>query len=164
MNETITEKICINCKQVLPIKNFYSSVLRRKKIYSNYSSRCKQCSAQYYKNWISTSCQRRATVLLNTAKSHSKRKNTPFFITVDDIINQYEIQNGKCYYSGRELSYVTNDKNIMSIDRINPELGYTKNNIVLCCWRVNKMKAGYTTQDFMELCKDVVSFSSTKNF
>jgi hypothetical protein len=82
-----------------------------------------------------------------------------YSISRKDIIHQYELQNGRCYYSGRSLSPVSGDDNIMSIDRKNSSLGYTPENIVICSWRVNKMKNDCSIKDFMALCRDICRFS-----
>ena len=154
-----TEKKCTRCHTVLPIENFY--VTKKTKVYA---SRCKKCELEYHTERFSASYKRRSITLFHGAKSGSKRRKIPFQITKNDIIYQYEKQNGKCYYSGRNLSSVTGDENIMSIDRINSDLGYTPDNIVICCWKVNKMKNTFTSSDFLSLCKDICHFSENRKF
>lgn len=36
----------------------------------------------------------------------------------------------------------------ISLDRRNPNLGYIKENVVLCCWIVNHMKQDYSIEEF----------------
>jgi hypothetical protein len=47
----------------------------------------------------------------------------------------------------------------MSIDRITPDVGYTPENIVICCWKINRMKNDESTQNFLALCTDICHFS-----
>lgn len=154
-----TEKECIKCHNIFPMENFYMA--KETKIYS---ARCKQCDLTYHKIRFGTSYKTRSVTLFNGAKSRSKRRNILFNITKTDIIQQYEKQNGKCYYSGRPLSSVAGNENVMSIDRINSSIGYTPENIVICCWRINKMKNVFSTGDFVTLCKEISSFSDNRHF
>ena len=156
---TGTEKECIKCHNVFPIENFYMA--KETKIYS---ARCKKCDLKDHKRRFNSSYKTRATTLFNAAKSRSKQRNIPFSITKKDIILQYELQKGICYYSGRNLSPVAGDENVMSIDRIDPILGYIPTNIVICCWRVNKMKNDFPSSDFLTLCRDVCHFSENRTF
>lgn len=151
---TGTEKECIRCHRTLPIDDFYKA--KRNGIYS---SRCKQCDNTFHRERFSASYQKRAIILCHSAKSRSKRRGIPFSITTQDIIRQYETQHGKCYYSGRPLTPVPNDDNVMSIDRITPDVGYTPENIVICCWKINRMKNDESTQNFLALCTDICHFS-----
>lgn len=150
-----TEKKCIICHRVLPVEgNFYMA--KKTKIYS---ARCKTCDGKDHRKRYSSSYKARATTLFNSAKSRSQHRNIPFSITKADIIRQYEKQDGKCYYSGRPLSPVAGDENVMSLDRENPSFGYTPDNIVICSWRVNSMKKDFPKDDFLNLCKDICHFS-----
>ena len=144
---------------MLSIDNFYK--VKKSGIYS---SRCKKCDMKHHDERYSKSYKSRAVILCHYAKHRSKLKGIPIGITTQDIIRQYEQQNGKCYYSGRPLSPITGDENIMSIDRINSSIGYTPENIVLCCWKINKMKNDFLVEDFISLCKDVCHFTDNRSF
>jgi hypothetical protein len=56
-------------------------------------------------------------------------------ISMEDIWSQFEKQNFKCYYSGININFYPDSnkvtKQTASIDRINPEIGYIKSNIVI---------------------------------
>lgn len=153
-----TKKTCIGCLQELPLSDFYQA-----KSTGVYFSRCKKCDIAENQRRSSTSYKNRASVICNAARSNSKKRNLPFTITRNDVIRQYEIQKGKCYYSGRPMSWVVRDNNIMSIDRKNPACGYTPDNIVLCCWVVNSMKNNMPPEEFLGLCKDICRFSLESN-
>lgn len=152
-------KPCTDCKRILPLKDFYTTTSRKLNSKTYYSSRCKQCDVQSYKTRFNASYKSRATTLFNGVKSRCRRMGVQYSISRKDIIHQYELQNGRCYYSGRSLSPVSGDDNIMSIDRKNSSLGYTPENIVICSWRVNKMKNDCSIKDFMALCRDICRFS-----
>lgn len=154
---TDTEKECIKCHKTFPLENFYMAIET-----GIYSARCKKCDCDDHRRRFNASYKSRATVLFHSAKSRSRHHHIPFAITKQDIIRQYELQQGKCYYSGRNLSHIAGTENVMSIDRIDPTLGYTPTNIVICCWRVNKMKSNIPSIDFLSLCEDVCHFSANR--
>ena len=157
-----TEKTCIDCRKTFPIECFYTKKERNKYVYR--SSRCKTCDKQDCRKRFNSSPERRAVVLWNSAKSRCKKENIIFSITTQDLIDLYKTQNGKCYYSGKQMSYQGGDKDKMSIDRINSSKGYIKPNIVLCCWQVNDMKNNYSQNDFLFLCKQIYNFSNNRRF
>lgn len=76
-------------------------------------------------------------------------------ITVKDIEELYEEQDGKCALSGQELSFTYTDNNIISIDRIDSDKGYTKDNIQLTTFIVNQAKSNLFLEEFQEMCINV---------
>ena len=155
-----TKKTCIDCKKTLPIEEFYINNGRN----NNWFSKCKKCNIEDHKKRYNSSPERRAVILWNSAKSRSKKENISFSITTKDLVEQYQKQNGKCYYSGKQMTYQSGDKDKMSVDRIDPLKGYTIGNIVLCCWQINDMKKNYTEGDFLSLCKQIYDFSTNRYF
>jgi hypothetical protein len=68
----------------------------------------------------------------------------------------YSEQNGLCYYTGLPMKYEKNeirDVDMVSIDRKNPKLGYTLDNIVLCRWGANQLKRDLGHDEFIEFCR-----------
>jgi dUTP pyrophosphatase len=76
------------------------------------------------------------------------KKDVPFNLTSDFLYDLYQKQNGLCSYTGIPMKISSTnwnsngqaDLDTLSIDRIIPEKGYTKDNVVLCCSAVNKLK------------------------
>lgn len=75
------------------------------------------------------------------------------------LVDLYEKQNGCCHYSGikMDISGKVSEKGntkptAMSVDRIIPEKGYTKDNLVLCLNSINLFKGN---QD-MSLFRDII--------
>ena len=157
------EKICLSCRGKFPIERFYTYT-RKKDGYIFYSPRCKECENLLHRKRFDISPEKRATILFHSAKTHSKERKCPFSITKEDIIAQYKTQNGKCYYSGIPMSSLSKTHTKMSLDRKNSALGYTKENIVLCCWQVNNMKKNYSEIDFLQVCKSIYDFSMNRVF
>ena len=82
-------------------------------------------------------------------------------ITPEDIYALWYIQDGLCNLSGEVLTFSRGRKNIggletnASIDRINPNKGYIKNNIQLVTKRVNLMKHTLTQDEYLSIIKAI---------
>ena len=84
---------------------------------------------------------------LKDAKQHSKTKNISFEINEEIILKILEDQNNKCALSG--VDFVNEN---YSIDKIDPKKGYTKENVQLVIFEVNRMKSDLNLDLFLELC------------
>jgi len=83
--------------------------------------------------------ERRIRLWQNTLIHDSKHKGLENTITVDDINELYEKQNGLCYWFKIPLipSLSTKHPQQPSLDRLDRNRGYTKDNIVLTCYSAN---------------------------
>jgi hypothetical protein len=82
--------------------------------------------------------------LLNNAKARANKKGIEFSITKDDIIIPKI-----CPYLKTE--FIFGDYNTsMSLDRIDPKIGYTRDNIQVISAKANRMK-NTATQEELEL-------------
>lgn len=88
--------------------------------------------------------------LLSSIKSGAKLRKIKFNIDYNFIINQWDIQKGKCYYTNVDMNLTARKKEPfqVSIDRIDSSKGYTEDNAVLCCQSINYMKNDYSLKDF----------------
>jgi len=112
-----------------------------------------------------------ATTKDNVNRRH---KNLSFEITVNDITDTYNKQNGICKLSGCIMtSYAynidnTDNKKIIihnwnvSIDRIDSNKGYTTDNIQLVSNVINRMKSDMTNEEFIEICNLVTNHNVNK--
>ncbi len=91
-------------------------------------------------------------------KSRAKKNNLEFNLTKEDLIDCYERQNRKCFYSDVEMKLVSEnfnthgqaDLDVLSVDRAISSIGYIKGNIFLCCNSINKLKGN---SDFITFLK-----------
>lgn len=95
--------------------------------------------------------------LLNRIKH---RKNTQeISITLEDIKELWEKQGGKCIYTKLKLNLPTwntkKDIYTASMDRINPNIGYTKENCQIISVMANFAKNDFTDNDMKEFCKQI---------
>ena len=164
-----TTKACSTCPYTKNIEEFYLHKQKSGK-YTRVAS-CKECHRK-------DSVARTNTLngflikLLNTAKANAKRRTDDgrdvageFSITLKDLQEMYKKQEGKCYYSSLPMSSKILSDYMMSLERLDPSKGYTKENIALICsefqsacqWTKEKYKE-FTNLIMYDSPPNVVSF------
>jgi hypothetical protein len=144
---------CTKCQQIMDLNKFSLIDLTKTKL----QSACKLCAVKmvmekYYERYNSIEDYSKNIIITLT-----KRKICS--LIPSDIINQFNLQNGLCFYSGEKLLLEINKLETISVDRINPDLPYDKNNIVLCCHIVNLMKQYLQQNEFIIWCNKIVKNS-----
>lgn len=93
---------------------------------------------------------------LYQAEKRALAKKWLFDIDKEFITNSLLNQNNKCYYSNILFD---NNSNLysMSLDRLDSNKGYTKDNVVLCCSMVNYMKAEYPLDLFLNVMNKILN-------
>jgi hypothetical protein len=89
-----------------------------------------------------------------------RNRNIKVEIKIKDIYNQYLKQNKKCYYTGLNIGFFDDKPNYKgtnthtaSVDRIDSNKNYTKENICLVHKDINIMKMDFTKEQFIKYCK-----------
>lgn len=95
--------------------------------------------------------------LLKGAKASARNRHQEFNITFEDLENLWKAQSGKCLYTGWTMTTKTKDLTLVSIERKDNAIGYTKDNVVLVCWCVNRAKATMSKQDFINMVKAIAN-------
>jgi len=96
------------------------------------------------------------------ARNRASKKEIPFDITKDYILSLFESQGGRCFYSDIQLNIVkeneerTHDPFKMSLDCIDPALGYVEGNVVWCAYCVNALKLKMTVESMVDVCREIV--------
>lgn len=146
---------CSTCKKYLTKDNFCTD---RNCYYRDcLSARCRNCSKDNnLKVRKNLSGDRALDYMLKNklgrAKCRAKQSNLPFDLTVDDLYNLWNEQNGKCAISNIPMTCEFCKGNVMtniSLDQINPKAGYTKDNVQLVCWAVNRMKGEMSINELL---------------
>ena len=100
------------------------------------------------------------------ARSARYRSSVATNIDGTYLTGLYHSQDGRCYYSGMEMELSPWGKGrtakSMSIDRVDSNGGYTKDNIVLCCWAVNAGKSNLSEDEYIGVCRAVVEHSAIR--
>ena len=75
-------------------------------------------------------------------------------ITIDDLKDLWKIQKGKCYWLGIDMSledlFIPHSPFSVSVDRLNSDRGYHRNNIVLTTRFANRGRGSYDDSNFDE--------------
>lgn len=93
------------------------------------------------------------------ARDRAKKKRIDFNITEEYILELLYKQDNRCAITGDELTFILGNGRTptnLSIDRIDPNLGYTKGNVQLVCMAVNQFKNDLSSKEFLNLCRKVV--------
>ncbi|NBQ16736.1 hypothetical protein EBU24_00270 [bacterium] len=94
---------------------------------------------------------------------NAKRRNIQLTLTMQEAWDIFLKQKGRCFYTGIKITHIKylkkiNNKDVYSlgtasIDRINNDLGYTKDNVQWVHKDVNLMKMTLKEKYFIKLCK-----------
>ena len=141
---------CNKCNQIKNINEFQKRL----------SSGCKSCINLYYKEKLTIPYKFFEAILRDsiTRTKHrlekDNRKGTnDHDIDIEYLIELYQKQNGLCTYSNMPMKFGSNIDYRITIERINPLLGYIKTNICLICWEFN-------TSSFETVAKNEIHGSS----
>lgn len=94
-----------------------------------------------------------------TLVNRNREKGKELSVTIDDLIEQWNLQNGICEFTGIKLilsSYTKIEKSNIysaSLDRIDSNIGYTKENIRWVSRAINFMKNSMSDDETWEVCK-----------
>jgi hypothetical protein len=92
---------------------------------------------------------------ISTIKDRAKSSGLPFDLDILYLKELLRRQQNKCFYSDEEIKFygygMTPNRMVApSIDRVIPELGYVKGNVVWCIYRVNVIKNNMTLNEMMD--------------
>lgn len=103
---------------------------------------------------------------LANSRKRALKKGLDFDLDREFIINLFNEQGGRCYYSDISLNVVKgsaetfHDPLKMTLDCIVPDLGYTKGNVVWCAYCVNALKQKMNINEMVDICRKIVKKSS----
>ena len=100
--------------------------------------------------------------IFDAARSRTKKGSLIFEITLEDVLEIYEIQKGSCALTNIEFSLDRlgrKSKNPFapSLDRIDSDKGYTKENIRLVCVIVNLALNNFGDNAFDKMCRAYIN-------
>jgi hypothetical protein len=133
---------------------------------------CKSCKRHRMitqRQWARSTIEWALWVVYKQLIKWATKRNISFDISVQDLLDLRYAQQWKCYYTGYEMEYqlsyfkqwsqMEKSRFIVSCDRLISSQWYEKNNIILCCSVVNRMKWNLSVDEFILLCKDVFNFA-----
>jgi hypothetical protein len=138
------QKLCSVCGILKDISEYYKS---------QRGTKCKECVLNITRNYKREKRknvefkkiegvkqkERRVRLWMNTLVNDSKKRYSVHHLTIDDVNEIYERQNGLCYWFGVPLTPSSKHKYPLqpSLDRLDRNKGYTKDNVVICCYTAN---------------------------
>lgn len=128
---------CIKCNTIKD-NNEFGRRQRTCRYFLNLSRRVKRRE----QDWFS--------YIYDLARHRSKRKGLLFEISIDDIRDVWEKQDGRCAVTGEKMQKIVDRDNLQtgSIDQISPGCGYTKYNIQMVTMWANRAKTSLSQEDF----------------
>ena len=124
---------------------------------------CQQCVTLQRARKTSATPESYLRVLNGQLKSQRLKQDIQYDLTTEDVIDMWEMQGGKCALSGMLMTHQRDgtygdrkqkDFNA-SIDRINPNGPYVRENVQLVAARVNTMKHTLGEDMFMWWVKNI---------
>lgn len=125
------------------------------------------CSAECSQKarWVRESSSIRGTLLkiLKNAKYRAEYKNVPFDIDLNYLLDLWSKQSGKCSLTGFSFELGPSPKkgyakrNAVSLDRLQPELGYIKGNVRFITYQANCAKGSFSDEDLVSMCSAIAN-------
>jgi hypothetical protein len=130
-------KHCNVCDTKKIVEEFYKSA----------GKTCKDCMKAYNRDWHAANPAR---AMLRSARRRALKYDIPFDIVVSDIkIPTYCPALGIPLVAAAENNAPT--PNSPSLDRIKPELGYVKGNIIVVSLKANQIKSNATLEEILKV-------------
>lgn len=161
------EKRCVKCNTIKLLTQYH----KNKNTKDGYHTICKICNNKQASIWAKNNYEkvifmkkeRRKDVrysLVESAKTRSLKKNLTFDISVNDIIipEYCPALNIKLIKSSNRLS-----SNSPSIDRIDSNKGYTKDNIQILSFKANAMKNNASKEELITFAKWILKHENIDN-
>lgn len=161
-------RYCSKCENVLPLNESTFGIHRYYRDGNGvvqsvgYEGACKKCMVKKrsdHSRRIKSDYKWYCKKLLSQVRHRAKVDGVPFNLTVEDLINKFEEQNGVCRYSGVHLDFTLESekkgmphRDFPSLDRRVPKTGYVYGNIDWVTYAVNRMKNDFSEEEFLNLC------------
>ena len=131
----------------------------------SYEPRCKPCHRTWnakrksaYRADPEAMIRQRITAF----KHRAEAQGVQFDLDADYLIQQWVTQNGLCFYTETKIDFElisssqkTAHPQQPSLDRMDPNKGYIKGNVVWCSHRINTMKGNFTYDEFIQMCSHI---------
>lgn len=107
-------------------------------------------------------------VQFSNIRMRCKKRGLPCDIDIPFLAELWSRQHGLCCYTGLPMKFARvaqssylgggskkNDPDMVSVDRVDSDKGYTRTNVVLCRAIVNVMKTDLRASEFYKLIKQI---------
>ena len=142
--------ICSKCHHAKPL-----SLMSRDRVvdgvvkYRRYCKECRQAEYMAKRKGKDIPWKDRVTKI----RTRASKRGIECTIDAEYLESVWNLQEGRCVYTQEPMLTghgLRNHPQGVSVDRINPALGYVPGNIVLCSTRANSIKQDMTPAEFQE--------------
>lgn len=167
-NDDKTKKYCRHCNELLEISNYRLKGSNYKGYWENNS--CRQCDSKLVKDYRLTD-KGIAAEICRRIKNTCKKESIPFDLDKEWILNKLNSINWKCELTGFELKRRRDNLehrqtgfqwDSISIDKIEPKLGYIKDNVRFVLNQINIFKQDGSDERMYQLAEALLSFKKGK--
>jgi hypothetical protein len=165
-NKEQAGKNCKTCKVFLPLTSYTKNTANKQ---DGKQSICKECDNarqskrrfekknelqvynKEYRKKNFTNLDFRLQGLLNASRARARTKNREHTLTKQDLFDLYPVD-GKCPIFGFKLEWNGSGfrETSPSLDRIDSNKGYIKDNVQIISWKANRIK-GYASVEELEI-------------
>lgn len=99
------------------------------------------------------------------ARDRASNYKIPFTISKEFLLQLWDKQKSLCAISNIPMTYKHCSGRVstnVSIDQINPHLGYTEGNVQLVCMAVNQMKSDLSLEELYMFCESILKNKGRK--
>jgi len=160
---------CTLCNETKPLSEF----LKDKAASKGYRNQCKKClrdrnkdvwnnrKESYNKNMRKYRSTIKGAIMtsLVAAKGRSKKQGISFDLDLEYVTNLFEKQQGKCAITGEVMVPKSKERLSPSLDKIDPQKGYTKGNVQWLTWKSNMIKQDMNMDELRNFCLKVLQLS-----
>ena len=144
---------CKTCDKYLDPDSFWNSINNKHRLFR--INRCKECSKICVKNSFDSRSKDKMVLAVLQKRMYginrrTSKKGFECNINCEYLCKMYYEQDGLCAISGVDMDidlYSGRNKNSLSIDRIDSNVGYVIGNIQLVCDFANRMKLDYSNEN-----------------
>lgn len=100
-----------------------------------------------------------ATFAAATAKWRCRRRGLPYDIDAEHLRRLFEEQGGRCHWLGVPMVTTMNSHWKVSVERLDPMLGYVRGNVVLSTWFANRARGTMGAEEFRQALRTVAGLA-----
>ncbi len=130
-----------------------------KTLYRQMCVHCRKNAYQRRMNKARASIETYAAVLVKRARERAKKRGFDrVSLTVDWVVDQWNLQEGRCFYAGQPME-MSSGPRLVTVERMDVSRGYEPENCVLACLCVNMMRGSIPPGQFTWWCGEVAKNS-----
>ena len=170
-------KLCISCNEVKPLSDFSRKKRSNhfKTSHQTHATYCRACNTRQCAEWRAqnkgykpsgkvTAVPQEDRLLMSAIRQRlvdarcrcKKLGRSAPEISADYLYNLFKNQKGNCSLSGVPLSLEKDHPHCLSLDQIEPGVGYVEGNVQWLSWYINRAKGEMPTDVFLSMCATVL--------